>query len=84
MLIAGAPVPGEDGAFTLNSAKSNGDSAAPNRGGQNPEQPGDPVSMGLKRLFAAFEEEPIPDDFLRLLDAIDEQRAANATGKKAG
>lgn len=37
----------------------------------------DPVTSGLQRMFAAIEDEPIPDDFLRLLDEID-ARAARA------
>lgn len=31
----------------------------------------DAVTTGLQKLFAAIAEEPIPDDFLRLLDEID-------------
>ena len=38
----------------------------------------DPVTAGLKQLFAAVESEPIPDDFLRLLDEIDAARDGDA------
>lgn len=31
----------------------------------------DPVTAGLKQMFAAIADEPIPDDFLRLLDEIE-------------
>lgn len=31
----------------------------------------DPVTTGLQRLFAAIADEPIPDEFLKLLDEID-------------
>ena len=52
-------------------------------GGVRPATPGraamtgDPVTAGLQRLFSAIAEEPIPDDFLRLLDEI-EARADQA------
>ncbi|KPF64163.1 hypothetical protein IP88_13940 [alpha proteobacterium AAP81b] len=36
---------------------------------------GDPVTTGLQRLFASFEDEPIPEDFLRLLDEIEARGA---------
>ena len=51
----------------------------------------DSVTAGLQRMFASIADEPIPDDFLRLLDSIDaggngsigggtsEQAAASAT-----
>lgn len=32
---------------------------------------GDTVTRGLQKMFAAIADEPIPDDFLRLLDEID-------------
>jgi hypothetical protein len=31
----------------------------------------DPVSMGLRKLWQDVEMEPVPDEFLALLDAID-------------
>lgn len=40
---------------------------------------GDPVTAGLQQLFASIADEPIPEDFLRLLDEI-EARAANDDG----
>lgn len=36
---------------------------------------GDSVTTGLQQLFASIAEEPIPDDFLRLLDDIDASSA---------
>ena len=47
--------------------------------GETPDPPGDPVTAGLQRLFAAVAEEPIPDEFLALLDEI-EKRAADVPG----
>lgn len=35
---------------------------------------GDSVTSGLQMMFAAIADEPIPDEFFRLLDAIDAQR----------
>lgn len=32
---------------------------------------GDPVTAGLRQMFDVIAQEPIPDDFLRLLDEID-------------
>jgi hypothetical protein len=34
----------------------------------------DPISAGLKALWAAMENEPVPDEFLALLDRIDATR----------
>ncbi len=31
----------------------------------------DPVTSGLQRMFETIAAEPIPDDFMRLLDSID-------------
>lgn len=36
----------------------------------------DPVTAGLQQLFASIEDEPIPDDFLRLLDEIEARSTA--------
>ncbi len=41
---------------------------------------GDSVTSGLQRMFAAIADEPIPDEFFRLLDAIDAQRKDDAAG----
>lgn len=35
----------------------------------------DPISAGLRALWASLEEEPVPDDFLALLDRMDEAEA---------
>lgn len=32
----------------------------------------DPISAGLRALWASLEEEPVPDDFLALLDRMDD------------
>ncbi len=34
----------------------------------------DPISAGLKALWASMENEPVPDEFLALLDQIDAAR----------
>lgn len=39
--------------------------------------PPDIVTTGLRQLFASVAEEPIPDDFLRLLDEIDASAAGS-------
>ena len=31
----------------------------------------DPITVGLQHLFAAVAEEPVPDDFMALLDRIE-------------
>jgi hypothetical protein len=47
----------------------------------------DPISAGLRQLLDTVSQEPVPDEFLRLLDRLDEnvQRAAapGAGGKPA-
>jgi hypothetical protein len=44
---------------------------------------GDPVTSGLQQMFARIADEPIPEDFLRLLDDI-EARSANDHDSVAG
>ena len=39
----------------------------------------DPVSAALQQMHDAVANEPLPDDFLRLLDEIDAKIAANKT-----
>jgi hypothetical protein len=48
----------------------------PAEGGRSPRGAGrvDPISAGLKALWAAMENEPVPDEFLALLDRIDATR----------
>lgn len=41
---------------------------------QNPET--DPISLALRQLWAAVEMEPVPEDFLRLLDDLDNPAAS--------
>ena len=48
------------------SAAASGDRPAPRKGAKS-----DAISIGLKQLFSSVVEEPIPDDFLALLDQID-------------
>lgn len=39
----------------------------------------DPIAIGLKQLFSAVADEPIPDEFMALLDRIDaNERARDA------
>lgn len=44
----------------------------------------DPVAAGLRRLWSDVEAEPVPDEFLRLLDAIDEARTDRDAGSGKG
>jgi hypothetical protein len=41
----------------------------------------DPVTSGLQRMFDTIAAEPIPDDFMRLLDSIEASAALLPTGK---
>jgi hypothetical protein len=56
----------------------------PKGGGRPRRAADDPVAAGLKRLWADVEAEPVPDDFLRLLDAIDEARGADGPARDKG
>lgn len=54
-----------------------------NRLGDNPDTPDgsgdlrdDPISQGLRQLLASVTEEPVPDEFMDLLDSLDERRAS--------
>ena len=38
----------------------------------------DPVALGLRKLWQGVEEEPVPDEFMALLDAIDSAQSADA------
>ena len=40
----------------------------------------DPVSLGLRKLCQDVEKEPVPDEFLALLDAIDSARGDESAG----
>lgn len=51
---------------------------------ETPEPPGDPVTAGLQRLFAAVAEEPIPSEFLSLLDEIEKRAAELPAGGGSG
>jgi hypothetical protein len=44
---------------------------------------GDPIVDGLRRLYDDVASEPVPDEFMNLLNKIDEVRAAK-DGKKDG
>jgi len=35
----------------------------------------DPIGAGLRQLLASVSEEPVPDEFLELLDSLDARRA---------
>lgn len=49
-----------------------GSTLKPSRAGTPTSGATDPISTGLRRLLSSVSEEPVPDDFLRLLDALDE------------
>lgn len=36
----------------------------------------DPIGAGLRRLLSSVSDEPIPDDFMRLLEQLDDKRAS--------
>lgn len=44
----------------------------------------DPITMGLRRLWADVESEEVPDDFLSLLDEIDSKRAGGGPDEAGG
>lgn len=43
----------------------------------------DPVSLGLRKLWQDVEKEPVPDEFLALLDEIDAAQASSSTDSKS-
>jgi Anti-sigma factor NepR len=45
----------------------------------NSVEPGfDPISAALRQMHDGIAKEPVPDDFMRLLDQLDERIAENA------
>ena len=44
----------------------------------------DAISIGLQQLFASIVEEPVPDDFLALLDQIEAKEQALAQAPNGG
>lgn len=48
--------------------------------GQRQHQDADPVSLALRQLWDAFEMEPVPEDFLKLLDDLDNLPARDEHG----
>ncbi|WP_199555229.1 NepR family anti-sigma factor [Sandaracinobacteroides hominis] len=44
----------------------------------------DPIADGLRRLWADAEAEPIPDDFLDILDRVDAARATPTNSQSEG
>lgn len=44
----------------------------------------DPISAGLRALWASLEDEPVPDDFLTLLDRMDDADAPPGDGPTRG
>ena len=58
---------------------------SPRPAGRDPRKvASDPIALGLRRLWADVEKEAVPDDFLNLLDRIDERRADLAANPQAG
>lgn len=53
--------------------------AAPAAARRNSRYAHDPVSLGLRKLWHELENEPVPAEFLDLLDAIDASRTNAAT-----
>lgn len=43
----------------------------------------DPIAIGLQHLFASVADEPVPDEFLKLLDRIEAGEQARKAGKHA-
>ncbi len=44
----------------------------------------DPISAGLRALWASLEDEPVPDDFLALLDRMDDPAAPPGSASGGG
>ncbi len=44
----------------------------------------DYISAGLRELWAAVEQEPVPEEFLSILDMADARRAAPGGGERDG
>jgi hypothetical protein len=55
--------------------------AAPTAARRNSRYAHDPVSLGLRKLWHELESEPVPAEFLDLLDAIDAARTEPAAPK---
>jgi hypothetical protein len=45
---------------------------------------GDPIASGLRQLWADVEREPVPEEFLDMLDRIDSAIDAGRTGPEGG
>jgi hypothetical protein len=58
--------------------------AAPTAARRNSRYAHDPVSLGLRKLWHELENEPVPAEFLDLLDAIDAARIEPAAPKPDG
>lgn len=55
-----------------NEVEGQGDDAhGPRKRSKLPSKSVDPIAAGLRRLFSAIADEPIPDEFMALLDRID-------------
>ena len=44
----------------------------------------DPIAVGLQHLFAAVAEEPVPDEFMALLDRIEAAERQREAGQPPG
>lgn len=58
------------------SRSEQGDNPFGDAGGKMPPKNPDAIAMGLQQLFATVADEPVPDEFLALLERIDAQEDA--------
>ncbi|MGQ5700646.1 NepR family anti-sigma factor [Sandaracinobacteroides sp. A072] len=63
--------------------RGTGSQAGGQQAGRRRGRSDDPISLGLRQLWADVENEPVPDDFLAILDAID-ARAGGAESQEQG
>jgi len=85
--------------MSMENNKMSDDKARPDRAAKPPAEPqarrnppvqrngrfpADPVSLGLRKLWQHAEEEPVPSEFLDLLDAIDAARSADPVPPGSG
>jgi len=64
--------------MTKKDMEPDGPGESPRRLSRKALRPDDQISAGLRQLWAVVEQEPLPDEFLDLLDAIDKRRDEGA------